>query len=413
MSKKLLSPEAAYDFLVRRFNNQHQNWLAGEGVWPLVVTLGAPTDKDIAEDASAVRAWTTAWQSRTGPGDVLFEERQFARFGKHRLPSRLSFESAAVVAAAVGQSRRWEIACERYQRMLGRWPVLAQGSALASRFNVLADYSAEDFERLVTLLAWVTTNPVSGLYLRQLPIEGLDTKWLEKRTGLVAGLLRAIRDVEDDGGDFHALVGLKKPAHRVRIRLLCPALRSLVGGLGDIEAPVGELGRLPISPVAVVIVENLETGLALPDVANTVLVMKLGNAVSALGALPWLQRADVVYWGDIDSHGFAILDRARKAVPQIRSVLMDEATLLAHRLLWVQESTLCVGAAYEELTPNEKSVYEHLRAGTWGSRVRLEQERMEWTASLKTLMGALGHEHIERGSLAPTVGFDRAGTLVI
>src|SRR3546814_3030049 len=60
-------------------------------------------------------------------------------------------------------------------------------------------------------------------------------------------LLRAIRGTGgDESGDFHALVGLKKPAHRVRIRLLCPTLRGLVGGLGDIEAPVRELGRLPI-----------------------------------------------------------------------------------------------------------------------------------------------------------------------
>ncbi|MFZ4287724.1 Wadjet anti-phage system protein JetD domain-containing protein [Variovorax sp. HJSM1_2] len=399
MSKKLLSPEAARDFLVRRFNNQHQNWLAGDGTWPLVVTLGVPTDKDIAEDASAVRAWAAAWQSRTGPGEVLFEERQFARFGKHRLPSRLSFESAAVVAAAVGQSRRWEIASERYQRMLSRWPVLTKGNALASRFDVLADYSAEDFERLQTLIAWLTANPASGLYLRQLPVEGLDTKWLEKRTGLVAGLLRAISGTGDDGGDLHALVGLKKPAHRVRIRLLCPTLRSIVGGLGDIEAPVDELGRLPISPASVVIVENLETGLALPDVANTVLVMKLGNAVSALGALPWLQEADVVYWGDIDSHGFAILDRARKAVPQIRSILMDEATLLAHRPLWVQESALCANMAFDGLTPEEKSLYEHLRAGTWGGRVRLEQERLEWAGSLKALMEALALPRLQAYSL--------------
>lgn len=389
MSKKLLSPEAARDFLVRRFNNQHQNWMAGEGTWPLVVALGVPTDKDIAEDAAAVRAWADAWQSQTGPGTVLFEERQFARFGRHRLPSRLSFESAAVVAAAVGQSRRWEIASERYQRMLSRWPVLAQSNALASRFDVLADYSAEDFERLVSLLAWLNANPASGLYLRQLPVEGLDTKWLEKRTRLIASLFRAIRSIGDEGGDFHALVGLKKPAHRVRIRLLCPTLRSLVGGLSDIEAPVGELGRLPISPVTVVIVENLETGLALPDIANTVLVMKLGNAVSALEALPWLRTAEVLYWGDIDTHGFAILDRARKTVPQIRSVLMDEATLLAHQPLWVQEPVPCSSRLFEGLTVDEKSIYDHLRAGTWGARIRLEQERLDWTSSLQTLIDVL------------------------
>lgn len=390
MSKKLLSLEAAHDFLVRRFNNQHQNWLAGEGTWPLVIALGVPTDRDIAEDAAAVRAWAASWQSRTGPGEVLFEERQFARFGRHRLPSNLSFDSAAVVATVVGQSRRWEVARERYLRMSSRWPVLAQSKALVSRFDVLADYSDDDFDRLVDLLAWLNGNPASGLYLRQLPVEGLDTKWLEKRTGLVAGLLRAIRDTGDVGGDFHALVGLKRPAHRVRIRLLCPTLRRLVGGLGDIEAPVDELGRLPIAPATVVIVENLETGLAVPDVANTVLVMKLGNAVSALGELPWLQSADVVYWGDIDSHGLAILDRARKVVPRIQSVLMDEATLLAHRPLWVQESALCANVSVAELTMEEKSLYEHLRAGTWGDRVRLEQERLDWATSLRTLMEVIG-----------------------
>ncbi len=236
------------------------------------------------------------------------------------------------------------------KRLSIRWPVLAQGNALASRFDVLADYSAEDFERLVGLLAWLNANPTSGLYLRQLPVEGLDTKCWRSATGLVASLLRAIRGTEMRAVTSMRWLALRSPLIECASACCVRTLRSLVGGLGDIEAPVGELGRLTIAPATVVIVENLETGLALPDVANTVLIMKLGNAVSALGALPWLQSADVVYWGDIDSHGFAILDRARKAVPQIRSVLMDEATLLAHRPLWVQESALCANVAYEELT---------------------------------------------------------------
>lgn len=389
MSKKLLSPEAARDFLVRRFNNQHQVWLAGEGAWPLVVALGVPTDKDIAESASAVRAWAAAWQAWAGVGEVLFEERQFARFGRQRLPSRLSFKSAAELAVLVGQATRWETATTRYQQMLVRWPALAQGSALAARFDVLADYSPEDFQRLEGLLSWLDTNPMSGLYLRQLPVEGLDTKWLEKRIGLVAGLLRAIRGAVPEGADFHVLAGLKKPSHRIRVRLLCPQLRGLVGGIGDIEAPVADLGQLSISPRHVVIVENLETGLAIPDIPDTVLVMKLGNAVSALEALPWLQDANVLYWGDIDSHGFAILNRARKAVPQIRSVLMDETTLLTHRPRWVQESTLCANAPCDMLTQEESAVYEHLRAGTWGIRVRLEQERLDWAAALGSLSQAI------------------------
>lgn len=105
MPKKLLSPEAARDFLVRRFNNQHQTWVVGGGSWPLDVSLGTPTEKDIAENPGAVRTWASAWQSRSGPGEVVFEERQFARLGKHRLPVSLTFSDAGQVAAAVGPSR--------------------------------------------------------------------------------------------------------------------------------------------------------------------------------------------------------------------------------------------------------------------------------------------------------------------
>lgn len=389
MPKKLLSPEAARDFLVRRFSNQHQNWLAGQGTWPLVVALGTPTDKDIAEDASAVRAWASAWQSSTGLGEVLLEERQFARFGRQRLPVGLRFDSAAAVATAVGQARRWDTATERYQQMLMRWPALGQDKTLASRFDVLADYSPEDFERLVALLAWLDANPASGFYLRQLPVEGLDTKWLEKRTGLVAGLLRSLREAGEDDRDFHAVCGLRKPAHRVRIRLLSPDLRELVGGLCDIEAPVSELATLPIAPRAVVIVENLETGFALPDIPGVAVIMGLGNAVSALSAFRWLYETEMFYWGDIDTHGFAILDRARRAFPRLRSVLMDKETLLEHRPLWVQEASLCADLPFSALTPVERLVYEKLRAGIWGARVRLEQERLDWAASIKALTQAL------------------------
>jgi hypothetical protein len=389
MPKKLLSPEAARDFLVRRFNNQHQNWLAGEGTWPLTVSLGTPTEKEIAEDTSAVRGWVSAWQSRTGPGEVVFEDRQFARLGRHRLPVSLSLPDAVSVAAAVGQSQRWDVAAERYEWMLYRWPLMAQSKLLASRFDILADYSFEDFERLVALLVWLEANPASGLYLRQLPVEGLDTKWLEKRTGVVAGLLRSLREVGGDAGDFYDLFGLRRPSHRVRLRLLCPTLRQALGGICDIEVPVGELAALLIAPKAVVIVENLETGLALPDLPGTAVIMGLGNAVSALGLLPWLVRAKVIYWGDIDTHGFAILDRARRAVPQLQSVLMDERTLLSHRSLWGKEPSQCPNVPLEALTSKEKAVYDGLRTNSWKHNVRLEQERLEWGAAMAALAYAL------------------------
>jgi hypothetical protein len=43
-----------------------------------------------------------------------------------------------------------------------------------------------------------------------------------------------------------------------------------------------------------------------------------GFEVDRAGSLPWLASADVIDWGDLDTHGFAILSRLRAWLPQIR-----------------------------------------------------------------------------------------------
>jgi hypothetical protein len=129
--------------------------------------------------------------------------------------------------------------------------------------------------------------------------------------------------------------------------------------------------------------------MALPDVAGAVGIMKLGNAVSGLSSVPWMQGIQAIYWGDIDTHGFAILDRARKALPQLRSVLMDEATTLRYQNLWGTEPVQTNNFALENLNEQELSVYRALKANTWGHKVRLEQERLSWSDSMEALLACL------------------------
>src|SRR6056297_1623737 len=51
----------------------------------------------------------------------------------------------------------------------------------------------------------------------------------------------------------------------------------------------------------------------------------------------WLSERRIHYWGDIDTLGFAILNRLRNHLPQAESLLMDRATLDAPRQLWTRE----------------------------------------------------------------------------
>jgi hypothetical protein len=117
--------------------------------------------------------------------------------------------------------------------------------------------------------------------------------------------------------------------------------------------------------------------------------MKLGNAVSALGSVSWLQAIPSIYWGDVDTHGFAILDRARKALPQLRSVLMDESITLRYQNLWGTEPAQTTNFALEHLSEHELAVYTALKANAWGQKVRLEQERLPWEHCLGVLKATL------------------------
>lgn len=109
-----------------------------------------------------------------------------------------------------------------------------------------------------------------------------------------------------------------------------------------------------------------------------------------VAALAWLQGVTAFCWGDIDTHGLAILERARRALPGLRSLLMDEATLLAYRPLWGEEPQQHPGTGLETLTADERRLFEDLRGGRWGPRVRLEQERLPWDAALAAIEAALG-----------------------
>jgi hypothetical protein len=113
-----------------------------------------------------------------------------------------------------------------------------------------------------------------------------------------------------------------------------------------------------------------------------------GYAVDVLAPLRWLDELDVVYWGDIDTHGFAILSRLRGQFPRVRSMLMDRATLLGHRDQWVPEPSP-VAAELSGLTDEEAGVYADLVAGVYGPTVRLEQERVSFGAVERAISGQL------------------------
>ncbi|MGH3958387.1 Wadjet anti-phage system protein JetD domain-containing protein, partial [Mycobacterium sp.] len=138
-----------------------------------------------------------------------------------------------------------------------------------------------------------------------------------------------------------------------------------------------ELAQLRVEPRMATIVENEISYLSVEVPDDGVVIWGKGFDVDSVGRLRWLADADILYWGDIDTHGFAILDRLRAWLPRARSVLMDRETLLAHRDRWVTEDRPAK-SVLTRLTPDEQDLYSELVGDGLGERVRLEQERIDW-----------------------------------
>jgi hypothetical protein len=139
----------------------------------------------------------------------------------------------------------------------------------------------------------------------------------------------------------------------------------------------------------VFITENEINFLAFPPAAGSLVVFGAGYGFDALTQAAWLRQCDLRYWGDIDTHGFAILDQLRAHFPQARSFLMDHDTLLAHQAQWTSEPQP-TQRDLPRLNEAERRLYDDLR---WrrlrDEPLRLEQERIAFGCVERTVIAAV------------------------
>jgi len=353
--------------------------ITGDPVFPLNLRLRRPDRKAMADRFEDVRLWIRQLEEgarpRQGFGyDIEWTEIEHRQLGRNRVPSAVVVPTRDDALRLIGKSRAAARAEALTAATLATFPVLHPW--IIKKPLVLLEH-ANDWDRILAVLSWFRRHPRSALYLRQLDIPGVDTKFIEARKSLLAELLDLTLppDVIDatPGRSFEARYGLRSKPPLVRFRLL--DARHRIGGLSDVATPIAEFDTLALGVRRIFITENEINGLAFPDLPDSAVIFGLGYGIDGLAGIAWLKEKSIHYWGDIDTHGFAILDRLRASCPDARSILMDRDTLLEHRALWVTDTARHPGAL-TRLTPEEQDLFEELAADTHGDRVRLEQERL-------------------------------------
>lgn len=371
------------DWAAGKYRRESNSWLADPGLGEDVTLrypLLPPNEPELARDPEAVADWVGSWrrlEKDASPGVAVdWVDRTWRSYGRQQLPVRVHLGGAAAVAAAAGQAAAWQTACSRATLLRSRWPdASGLGAALAAAGGRVASLSQRDLDCFVRVVDWLVANPASGLLPRQLPIEGVDTKWLERHRGLVETFVAAHTGSRD--------LGLATGEQRFHVRILDHGLRP--DGPHDFTAACPELSRLELAPDVVIVLENQTSLVALEELSGVVAVHGFGYSVTELVAVPWVAASRIIYWGDLDSHGFAILSRIRERLPQVESALMDAATFERFRTLAGPEPSP-VRRLIERLTADEETALALVRNGDR----RLEQERIEWGYAATALRVAVG-----------------------
>ncbi|MEP7110559.1 MAG: DUF2220 domain-containing protein, partial [Ferruginibacter sp.] len=146
-----------------------------------------------------------------------------------------------------------------------------------------------------------------------------------------------------------------------------------LGTLSDLSLPLNDFEQLNFTCENVVLTENKMTFLALPNLKSTIAVWSGGGfMISYLRNVQWLREKKITYWGDLDSHGFVILNQMRTYFPQTESVMMDMETfeLFKGEGLVPGEKTNAINLS--KLSEDEMQVFSLLKSNNF----RLEQEKI-------------------------------------
>jgi len=371
-----------------------RSWLEGINLFPIEIRIGTPSGRRLSDEFNNVRDWIAGLQRDSRrDGDrgyrIGYRTVEDRRLGRQEIPCMISFEGVDDWLPYIGKEKDFSdfkgLAEETERRIPGLTSFLKE-----CPLKTLENRS--DWSTLLTVCEWFMAHPSPDIYLRQLDIRGVDTKFIETRKGILAELLRICLDkeAEDDPGmhgrrnSFERRFGLRYDQPVIRIRFL--DRRHYINGLSDLGIPLSDLAARDPGIKTVYITENKINGLAFPDVEDALIIFGLGYGVEAVSGIRWLRDKVIWYWGDIDTHGFAILSQARGYLPQTRSLLMDHETFFLHRPMWGEEGEMRrFTGALMNLTEEENNLYSALKEDRYGRRLRLEQERISYGRLLKIL----------------------------
>lgn len=359
----------------------------GEELFPRRLLLKGPTSSELTERFAEVRDWIAEIKGAAKLYRIEWRQINHRILGVNSVPVEIWVDSLADALAMIGKRREGDRFVALVALTRERQPELL---LWLEKRPLRALHLADAWPRLLEIIVWLRLNPRPAIYLRQVDLPGVHSKFIEEHRGVLGELFELTLppeaiDATVSAGAFCRRYRFRDKPLRLRFRILDPTLALLPTATDqDLTVTHDTFACLHLPVKKVFITENEINFLAFPPVERGVVLFGAGYGFEALATATWLRSRQIYYWGDLDTHGFAILDQLRASFPHAVSFLMDRATLLEHRLHWGHESQP-QSRDLSRLTFEEKTLYNDLHGNRFAERLRLEQERIGFAWLVESL----------------------------
>jgi hypothetical protein len=175
-----------------------QTTLNQEQLFPWQITFRKPSAKQQVEGFIAVREWVSRLKSQSkeanrkvnsGGYEIEYKTINHRQLGTQQLPSKIVFSTQNDLLQYLGQLRQFEALLKMAHQTDLTFPILKDW--LINKPRTFMKYFSI-WAELLAVCDYFIKNPQPTCYLRELEISGIDSKFIERNTNILAELLDLI-----------------------------------------------------------------------------------------------------------------------------------------------------------------------------------------------------------------------------
>jgi len=297
-------------------------------------------------------------------------KRHNKQIGENPFIEKIIIETLEDYLKIVEKEKEYQIFVENYEILINDFPNLKKWIILHPQKLI----TCKDWPNIIEVCKFFIENPKSDKYIRELPIQ-VHTKFIENNKGIIRELLDILikeHIKEQNEKEFEKRFNLKYDQPLIRFRILDENIsKRYFSEISYLSIPIDQFEQLKLPIKRVFIVENKMNLLTFPTVDEAIVIFGGGGGVGELKNVKWFKEMELLYWGDLDVHGFEILSQFRSHFSNVKSFLMDEATFKKFED-YKGDGVISENSAILNLTTEERQIYDLLKEKNW----RLEQEKI-------------------------------------